>query len=73
MSTSPFLNGCSRAFDLAWVATHEIGHSLGLDHSRDPDAVLAAYVSPNQRFVALDNDDISEIRQLYAASSDSVT
>lgn len=73
MSTSPFLNGCSRAFDLAWVATHEIGHSLGLDHSRDPDAVLAAYVSPNQRFVALDNDDISKIRQRYAASSDSVT
>jgi Ca2+-binding EF-hand superfamily protein len=63
----------NRAFDLAWVATHEIGHSLGLDHSRDSGSVLAAYVSPNQKFLSLDNDDVAQIRRLYASSAGTLT
>ncbi|MDZ4848934.1 MAG: matrixin family metalloprotease [Pirellulaceae bacterium] len=59
----------SRAMDLIWVAVHEIGHSLGLDHTTARGSVLAASASANQSFTSLVASDVAAIRSLYAAAT----
>lgn len=59
----------NQAFDLVWVAAHEIGHSLGLDHLADLGSVLQPSVSPNQQFTGLDSSDVAEALMLYAPST----
>ena len=56
------------AFDLVYVAVHELGHSLGLDHLHDHGSVLEPYVSAAQEFVGLDPSDIAAAQELYAAA-----
>ena len=54
--------------DLFIVATHEIGHTLGLAHSNKQQAVMyGAYRSVETWKFKLDQDDIEGIRDLYAA------
>ncbi len=49
--------------DLASVALHEIGHSLGLAHSNDTQAVMYAYYGGRRR--DLRSDDIAGIQSIY--------
>ncbi|XP_045433728.1 macrophage metalloelastase [Pipistrellus kuhlii] len=54
--------------NLFLVAVHELGHSLGLDHSSDPNAVMFpiyTYVDPNT--FHLSADDIHAIQSLYGS------
>ncbi|MDC0092631.1 matrixin family metalloprotease [bacterium] len=51
--------------DLVTVAAHEIGHSLGLNHSSDSNALMYAYYTGSHRF--LDIDDINGIQAIYGS------
>lgn len=50
-------------FDLFLVATHEIGHALGLDHSSIPTALMYPVIS--RRTTGITDDDTAAIQALY--------
>lgn len=54
------------ATDLLMVATHELGHSLGLAHSLDPGAIMYPYYTGANQ---LGQDDIKAIQSLYGECS----
>ena len=54
-------------FDFLTVALHEIGHTLGLNHSVDPNAVMFAFYSGIRR--NLRTDDVNGIRSIYGNQS----
>ncbi|HEV8584337.1 MAG TPA: Ig-like domain-containing protein [Methylomirabilota bacterium] len=63
-------NGCGfyeTYANLAEVATHELGHVLGLDHPTDPDATMYAYAHFDGRGAALRASDLAGLRYIYPA------
>ncbi|KAK5644617.1 hypothetical protein RI129_005917 [Pyrocoelia pectoralis] len=55
-----------RGFDFFSVALHELGHSIGLDHSDVPEAVMFPTYSV---WTELSQDDIDRIQQLYPSAN----
>eukprot|EP00794_Sanderia_malayensis_P006072 gene6072-6774_t len=53
--------------DLLWVATHEAGHSLGLEHSNVQAAVMYPWYQGGLGDFNLRHDDIVGIQTLYGA------
>ena len=51
------------------VFTHELGHTLGLDHSKDRNAVMYAFVHNDGRGSRLEDDDRAAVAQLYGNGS----
>ncbi|XP_074576018.1 metalloendoproteinase 1-MMP-like [Curcuma longa] len=56
------------AVDLESVATHEIGHVLGLGHSTVKEAVMYPSLSPRTKKVELKVDDIEGVQALYGSN-----
>ena len=44
---------------------HELGHALGLRHSRDPQAVMHATYRGTKHSLTMHKDDIMGIQKLY--------
>lgn len=56
------------AVDLESVATHEIGHLLGLAHTNVKDAVMYPSLRPRERKIELQVDDIKGVQALYGSN-----
>jgi hypothetical protein len=61
----PGWNQCN----VAEVATHELGHTLGLGHSADSFATMAAFAHFDNRCAGLKDDDIAAIAFMYPGST----
>ncbi|XP_034252667.1 matrix metalloproteinase-17-like isoform X2 [Thrips palmi] len=53
------------AVDLFLVAVHEMGHSLGLGHSPDPESIMFPYYQSKSESFKLGQDDILGMYELY--------
>ncbi|XP_043847201.1 matrilysin [Dromiciops gliroides] len=59
-------DGSRLGINFLFAATHELGHSLGLGHSSDPEAVMyPTYSYKNPEDFGLSEDDIKGIQKLY--------
>lgn len=55
--------------NLAETACHELGHSIGLDHSTDTGAIMWATVRGQGRDATLGNDDKAGVQTIYPGTS----
>ena len=56
--------------DFYTVAQHEIGHSLGLSHSKEYKALMAPFYRGYQSKVSLAQDDITGVQALYGKKTE---
>jgi len=54
------------------VATHELGHALGLGHSLDSTATMSAYAHFDNRCASLTPDDVRGITSIYPGAASGV-
>ncbi len=59
--------------NIAEVATHELGHTIGLDHSADPDATMFALAQFDDRCADVRTDDVAGVTFIYPTPSTSTT
>ncbi|XP_036141735.1 72 kDa type IV collagenase-like [Monomorium pharaonis] len=59
----------SNSDSLLYVLTHEIGHSLGLQHDPHTDSIMYAYTTHYSHPIKLSDEDILNIQNLYGNST----
>jgi hypothetical protein len=59
----------SNSANLAEVACHELGHSIGLEHSSDPSAMMWATAHGRNRDAVLSDDDKAGVLAIYPSGS----
>ncbi|CAB4041697.1 matrix metallo ase-2-like, partial [Paramuricea clavata] len=59
------INGEQDTTDYTWTALHEIGHALGLRHSREQDAIMWPWFTGYKADTRLTQDDINGIQAIY--------
>ncbi|XP_072050835.1 matrix metalloproteinase-18-like [Amphiura filiformis] len=64
-----FTQNTDAGIDLFQVAAHEFGHSLGLGHSDDPNALMYAFYRGYIPNFVLPEDDINGIQYLYGENT----
>ena len=63
-------SGCSSGAYIEDIATHELGHVLGLNHTTTSDGTMyPSYSLCSQAFRTLSQDDLNGVRALYPATS----
>ena len=67
------INGEEGTTDYTWTALHEIGHALGLRHSRDQDAVMWPWFTGYRPNTGLTQDDINGIQDIYGKPTTTIT
>ncbi|XP_068729853.1 matrix metalloproteinase-24-like [Montipora capricornis] len=60
-----FTTGTSDGINLDWVAVHEFGHSLGLEHSNVRESIMYPWYKGYLPNIQLTDDDIKGIQALY--------
>ena len=60
-----YTHGTSSGTNLLWVAVHEFGHSLGLQHTNIRGAIMYPYYTGYVPDMKLHSDDIAGIQYLY--------
>ena len=60
-----FTTGTPDGINLDWVAVHEFGHSLGLEHSNVRESIMYPWYKGYVPDIKLTNDDIKGIQALY--------
>lgn len=60
-----FTTGERKGVNLDWVALHEFGHSLGLDHSTVRESVMYPWYKGFVENIKLTSDDINGLRAMY--------
>lgn len=60
-----FTHGTHSGVNLLWVAVHEFGHSLGLEHTNIWGAIMYPYYTGYVPDMKLHSDDIAGIQYLY--------
>ena len=60
-----FTTGTSDGINLDWVAVHEFGHSMGLEHSNVRESIMYPWYKGYFPNIELTYDDIQGIQALY--------